>query len=121
MGITKIDLFQKLLILIFLFLAVSGDNNNTMLVGINKKSAPKLQQKNQQGQRVNKNNSFDVYFSSKRRVPNASDPVHNRWQAFIPIFVSQKLSEFEKQGECHSKWMTLAQRQGILLQFIVYQ
>jgi len=36
------------------------------------------QKKPQRQQRQRLRHSFDVYFSSKRKVPNASDPLHNR-------------------------------------------
>ncbi|KAG8377495.1 hypothetical protein BUALT_Bualt08G0038800 [Buddleja alternifolia] len=65
----------------FQALLVSGsavENNETMAVGNNRKisAASKHQEKQLEAQRVK--HAFDALFSSKRRVPNESDPLHNR-------------------------------------------
>ncbi|KAM1013106.1 hypothetical protein FF1_043084 [Malus domestica] len=69
----------------------SGDKESTMQLDVQKlnystASPNKLpgeqennkQQPPQQQHRLNPKHSLEVFFSSKRRVPNASDPLHNR-------------------------------------------
>ncbi|OMO78847.1 hypothetical protein CCACVL1_14077 [Corchorus capsularis] len=71
------------LLLVFLLL-VSGDdqkNEESMFAAMNVhsqggKKNQTVNQKPQPQQRLR--HSFDFFFSSKRRVPNASDPLHNR-------------------------------------------
>ncbi|KAB2619449.1 hypothetical protein D8674_015318 [Pyrus ussuriensis x Pyrus communis] len=83
--------FQKfvvLIVLVFLPMLVSGDRENTMQLGLREqhyfslspnKQAEKEQENNKQQQRrLNSKHSLEAFFSSKRRVPNASDPLHNR-------------------------------------------
>ncbi|CAN6539839.1 unnamed protein product [Malus baccata var. baccata] len=82
--------FQKfvvLIVLVFLPMLVSGDKENTMQLGLRNqhyslsspnKQAEKEQENNKQQRRLNSKHSFEAFFSSKRRVPNASDPLHNR-------------------------------------------
>lgn len=82
---TMFIIFQKLLLLFLLTLLVSGgDNNETMVICSRKIPASKNQEK-QQGKVAHHQleagrvkNAFDEFFSSKRRVPNESDPLHNR-------------------------------------------
>ncbi|KAJ6344765.1 hypothetical protein OIU76_006315 [Salix suchowensis] len=64
----------KLVVLTLLVLLLSGDQKEDTMVNVQDvqdqrrpSSAEKQQQK-----------SFDMFFSSKRKVPNASDPLHNR-------------------------------------------
>ncbi|KAL3505094.1 hypothetical protein ACH5RR_034935 [Cinchona calisaya] len=83
----QMGLFQKLVILVLLSLLAYGGKNR-MVVGMNKKLTLVLQEKQhkvqhlqqQEDQEQKKKHSFDhdLFSSSKRRVPNASDPLHNR-------------------------------------------
>ncbi|XWS24157.1 hypothetical protein CRYUN_Cryun28dG0076500 [Craigia yunnanensis] len=73
-------LLQKLMVVMLLYLVlVSGDlKEESMLVGMNGHApgAKEKQPVKQQHQRLR--HSFGVFSSSKRKVPNASDPLHNR-------------------------------------------
>ncbi|KAI3465300.1 hypothetical protein Pfo_021963, partial [Paulownia fortunei] len=84
-----VGMLRKLVFLFLLALVVSaGENNETMVVGSRKISASKLQEKQlgkvddqqlqRQLERLRVKHAFDAFFSSKRRVPNESDPLHNR-------------------------------------------
>ncbi|KAJ0024376.1 hypothetical protein Pint_08698 [Pistacia integerrima] len=74
----QVGLFQKLIVIIFLSLLVSGEKEETLVVGINNKP-PIMQAKQHQKQKQERlRHSFDAFMSSKRKVPNASDPLHNR-------------------------------------------
>ncbi|KAJ6679041.1 CLAVATA3/ESR (CLE) AMILY MEMBER MTCLE20 [Salix purpurea] len=70
----QVFVLQKLVVLTLLVLLLSGDQKEDTMVNVQDlqdqrrpSSAEKQQQK-----------SFDMFFSSKRKVPNASDPLHNR-------------------------------------------
>ncbi|KAL4282598.1 hypothetical protein GQ457_16G015090 [Hibiscus cannabinus] len=73
----QLRLLQTLMVVVMLLsLLVSGsadqkDDESLLVVGINARS-PVPQEK----QRLR--HSFGVFFSSKRKVPNAADPLHNR-------------------------------------------
>ena len=72
---------RQLMVVAFISLLVCGDQKEAAVaVGVHNRSpntrAREKQQHQQQRQRLR--HSFDVYFSSKRKVPNASDPLHNR-------------------------------------------
>ncbi|KAL4296286.1 hypothetical protein GQ457_12G018240 [Hibiscus cannabinus] len=70
----QLRLLQTLMLVVLLSLLVSADQKNgPLLVGINAPS-PVPQVKERQRLR----HSFGVFFSSKRKVPNAADPLHNR-------------------------------------------
>lgn len=76
--LSQVWFFQKLIIIIFLSLIVCGEKEETLVVGINDKS-PTMQARQRQKQKQGSlRNSFDSFISSKRKVPNASDPLHNR-------------------------------------------
>ncbi|KDP41663.1 hypothetical protein JCGZ_16070 [Jatropha curcas] len=65
---------KKIIVLILLYsLLVSGEKEETMAVTHADDKQPRRQEKHQRLR-----SSFDVLFSSKRKVPNASDPLHNR-------------------------------------------
>lgn len=50
------------------------------VISINNKAVTKIKQrKHQQEPEQQQQHSLDEFFSSKRSVPNASDPLHNRW------------------------------------------
>ncbi|KAI8548615.1 hypothetical protein RHMOL_Rhmol07G0287000 [Rhododendron molle] len=70
---------KKLLVLILVLLAWCG-KQNTAGAGMNRTSQQEGQEKHHQEsrQRQRLRESTDVFFTSKRRVPNASDPLHNR-------------------------------------------
>ncbi|KAK4348864.1 hypothetical protein RND71_031619 [Anisodus tanguticus] len=70
---------QVILVFLFLLFAFAG-KNNTMVAAITKKSTPKKTEKQQQQLQNWKvmRHSVDVFYPSKRRVPNESDPLHNR-------------------------------------------
>ncbi|WRX31207.1 hypothetical protein QQP08_023694 [Theobroma cacao] len=64
-----------------LSLLVSGDQKeeSSVLVGMNGYSpGTKEKQPVRQQQHQRLRHHFDAFFSSKRKVPNASDPLHNR-------------------------------------------
>ncbi|OMO70596.1 hypothetical protein COLO4_28570 [Corchorus olitorius] len=82
----KVGFWQKLMVIVLLLLfllLVSGDQNEeSMFAAMNvhsqgDKENQTVNQKQQQPQQRLRH-SFDAFFSSKRRVPNASDPLHNR-------------------------------------------
>uniref|UniRef100_F6GZW1 Uncharacterized protein n=1 Tax=Vitis vinifera TaxID=29760 RepID=F6GZW1_VITVI len=74
----RVGLLQKFMVLVFLSLLVFGQKEEAMDVGTNGES-PGIQEKQQQKQQQQRlRHSLDVFLSSKRRVPNASDPLHNR-------------------------------------------
>ncbi|OIT37730.1 hypothetical protein A4A49_55016 [Nicotiana attenuata] len=70
-----VGLFQSwLVILVFLsLLFVSAAKNNTVVA----QKQPE-EEEAQQPQNWKLRHSLDVFFPSKRRVPNESDPLHNR-------------------------------------------
>jgi hypothetical protein len=73
---------QLIMVVGFLSLLVRGEKEEAAaVVGAHSRS-PNMQQqqqkKPQRQQRQRLRHSFDVYFTSKRKVPNASDPLHNR-------------------------------------------
>lgn len=72
----QVGLLRKLMVLAFLSLLVCGEKEAaTVNVGIKNHSTNMHQRQKHQRLR----HSFDVFFSNKRKVPNASDPLHNRW------------------------------------------
>ncbi|EXC04820.1 hypothetical protein L484_010243 [Morus notabilis] len=74
----QVGLLQKLMFLLFLSLLVFGEERQESLVisdvGLTKQS-PTMH-----GKQLKRSlrHSFDALFSSKRKVPNAADPLHNR-------------------------------------------
>ncbi|MDV3195021.1 MAG: hypothetical protein Q8881_02060, partial [Sweet potato little leaf phytoplasma] len=81
-------MFAKQLMLILFSLMVSGELEETMvdlvfaqhdhsLTSLSKQEENHHQQQQQQLWRRSRL-LFDIFFSSKRKVPNASDPLHNR-------------------------------------------
>ncbi|KAB1220293.1 hypothetical protein CJ030_MR3G019039 [Morella rubra] len=68
-------LLRKLMILAFLSLLVCGEGEAAMVVGVHSQSR-NVQEKQQFKHLIR--HSSDLYVSSKRKVPNASDPLHNR-------------------------------------------
>ncbi|CAH1422028.1 unnamed protein product [Lactuca virosa] len=62
-----------LVIIVLLSLLVSGAENGREPIGISRNVQPEKQQKQQ-----NQQQGLGDLYSSKRRVPNASDPLHNR-------------------------------------------
>lgn len=80
-GLKRVIVFV-LLITTFL---VCGEKEEPSDVGL-RYQLPSMPEKQQQRQKQNKqqqhqrtSHPFGVYFSQKRKVPNASDPLHNRW------------------------------------------
>ncbi|KAK8601134.1 hypothetical protein V6N13_059136 [Hibiscus sabdariffa] len=73
----QLRLLQTLMLVVLLSLLVSADQKDgPLLVGINAPSpVPEVKQPMER-QRLR--HSFGVFFSSKRKVPNAADPLHNR-------------------------------------------
>ncbi|CAB4266266.1 unnamed protein product [Prunus armeniaca] len=65
---------------------VSGYKENTMPLSVPNNGEQKQEeheddmnkQPQQQQQQQRLRHSFEAFFSSKRKVPNASDPLHNR-------------------------------------------
>ncbi len=72
----KVGFLRKLMVLLACFsLLVGGEKEAaTMVVGVNNQSTNMQEKKQQRRLR----HSFDVFFPNKRKVPNASDPLHNR-------------------------------------------
>ncbi|GKV10292.1 hypothetical protein SLEP1_g21683 [Rubroshorea leprosula] len=64
--------------LVMSFLMAGGEE--TMVVGGNSRSASlqEIKPKQEPQQRQGLRHSFGAFFSNKRKVPNASDPLHNR-------------------------------------------
>lgn len=82
---SQVGLLQKLMVVFLLSLLVSGENEEELKeagTSISKQSTANVyvqqrqQEKRAQQQRLR--HSFDAFFSDKRKVPNASDPLHNR-------------------------------------------
>ncbi|OAY22995.1 hypothetical protein MANES_18G043100v8 [Manihot esculenta] len=72
----QVGMLQKLIVVILVsLLVVSGQKEETLVFNNTDNQQP-IRQEKQQRQRLR--HSFDVFFSSKRKVPNASDPLHNR-------------------------------------------
>ncbi|PIM98335.1 hypothetical protein CDL12_29186 [Handroanthus impetiginosus] len=78
----RVGMLQNLLVLFLLVLLVSASENNNRVLSAKRilNSSRKLQEKQQQFQieKQGVKHAFDAFFSSKRRVPHASDPLHNR-------------------------------------------
>jgi hypothetical protein len=79
----QVGWLRQLMVVAFISLLVCGDQKEAAVAGgVHNRSpntrAREKQQQQQQQQRQRLRHSFDVYFSSKRKVPNASDPLHNR-------------------------------------------
>ncbi|ONI33497.1 hypothetical protein PRUPE_1G428300 [Prunus persica] len=82
--------FQNLvlMVLVFFSMLVSGYKENTMPLSVpnnveqnqqeHEDDMNKRPQQQQQQQQQRLRHSFEAFFSSKRKVPNASDPLHNR-------------------------------------------
>ncbi|BFG18314.1 hypothetical protein CerSpe_045880 [Prunus speciosa] len=73
-----------LMVLVFFSILVSGYRENTMPLSVPNNVEQKQQEhendmnKQPQQQQQRLRHSFEAFFSSKRKVPNASDPLHNR-------------------------------------------
>ncbi|KAJ7966561.1 Clavata3/ESR (CLE) protein, partial [Quillaja saponaria] len=65
----------RLMVFVLLTLLVCGEKGDPVVVAV--QSQPTSIQEKQPHQRL-RQLSIDVYYSNKRRVPNASDPLHNR-------------------------------------------
>lgn len=86
---SQVGLLQKLIVVVVLLsLLVSGDNDQEEVMKVGASAVSNLspgntyvdrrqQDQTRQPQRYLRH-SFDAFFSSKRKVPNASDPLHNR-------------------------------------------
>ncbi|KAG6626451.1 hypothetical protein I3843_15G043700 [Carya illinoinensis] len=74
----RVGMLRKLMFLAFLAFLVCVEKEAGLVVGVNSLQPPNMQEKQQQRQRPKRlKHSFDAFFSSKRKVPNASDPLHN--------------------------------------------
>lgn len=62
--------------------SLSQNEGSISHIGMNKKAESEMkqwtQEQEQQQQQQRVAHSLDEFFTSKRRVPNASDPLHNR-------------------------------------------
>lgn len=67
--------FQKVIVFLLLitFLACGEENEDSSIVEPQRAMIEKKQKQKQK-----QHQPFGVYFSQMRRVPNASDPLHNR-------------------------------------------
>ncbi|GMI77408.1 hypothetical protein HRI_001410100 [Hibiscus trionum] len=74
----QLRLLQTLMAVLLLSLLVSADqkDDESLLVGTNARSSVPEEKQPLEQQRLR--HSFGVFFSSKRKVPNAADPLHNR-------------------------------------------
>ncbi|KAF4360629.1 hypothetical protein CsatB_007520 [Cannabis sativa] len=77
----EIGLLYKLILLVFLSLLVFGEaevevrSRSLVVIGSHDDLSPSLHEKQL---KRSLRHSFDALFSSKRKVPNAADPLHNR-------------------------------------------
>lgn len=75
--------FHKVIVFVFLIVTflVCGEKEEPLVVGMNNKQQSNKTEK-KQSQRKHEhqrsNQPFGVYLSQMRKVPNASDPLHNR-------------------------------------------
>ena len=72
---------KRVMVFVLLTLLVCGEKEEHSLVGHSNQPASiaeKQQRQKQQQQYKHPRQLFDVNFSEKRKVPNASDPLHNR-------------------------------------------
>ncbi|THF96178.1 hypothetical protein TEA_000523 [Camellia sinensis var. sinensis] len=90
-----------LVLLLLLSFLVSGEDDKVVDVVDMKDVAPEKQETEQREQqhqvKQQWRHSLDVFYSSKRRVPNASDPLHNRSR---PTLIISSPSAVE---ECFTK------------------
>ncbi|KAL6982973.1 hypothetical protein U1Q18_016368 [Sarracenia purpurea var. burkii] len=68
---------RKLVVLVLLLLVSGGEGKNGIQPPQREEGTPPEEPKQQLQHRLIRH-SMDVFFSGKRKVPNASDPLHNR-------------------------------------------
>lgn len=81
MQIHPYGLFPKSMVFLLLIalLTSAADNKEAIIpAGYKKNSTTEVQVQQQQMQVQYVKHAFDAFSSSKRRVPNESDPLHNR-------------------------------------------
>ena len=113
----RVGLLQKFMVLVFLSLLVSGQKEEAMDVGTIGQS-PSIQEKQQQKQQQQRlRHSLDVFLSSKRRVPNASDPLHNRWSWHVVLLLRKEEGESRKlrKGKMEQRGSTVESANNSLL------
>ncbi|KAI4337021.1 hypothetical protein L6164_015483 [Bauhinia variegata] len=75
---SQVGRLQRVMIFLLLtFLAVCGEKEKCWVVGFREQQPSGMLEK-QQHRAGSRKKLTDVYFSGKREVPNASDPLHNR-------------------------------------------
>ncbi|KAJ6939810.1 hypothetical protein NC651_006083 [Populus alba x Populus x berolinensis] len=72
----RVFVLQKPMVILLLVLFVSGDRKEETTVNVHGLQNQQPPSSTEKQQRLR--HSFDTFFSSKRKVPNASDPLHNR-------------------------------------------
>ncbi|KAI4316646.1 hypothetical protein L6164_024606 [Bauhinia variegata] len=73
---SRVGRLRRIMVFLLLtLLVVCGEKEESSVVGFHKQPSSMAGQ-NQQHQRPRQ--PLAVYFSGKRKVPNASDPLHNR-------------------------------------------
>ncbi|WCJ35510.1 hypothetical protein M5689_016761 [Euphorbia peplus] len=66
------------LVLVIFLVLVSGQREDKLEVNETEVHQSRMQDKKKQQHRLSLRHPFDGFFSSKRKIPNASDPLHNR-------------------------------------------
>ncbi|PRQ27782.1 hypothetical protein RchiOBHm_Chr6g0308941 [Rosa chinensis] len=83
----KMELQRRLIVLVFLALVVSGYKENSTTtppvsvhdqLQYSSRNLEAKQKVNEEKKRLRHHYSFEAFFANKRKVPNASDPLHNR-------------------------------------------
>ncbi|GLT40187.1 hypothetical protein SLA2020_143400 [Shorea laevis] len=70
---------KVMVVMLVVSVLVAGKEEETVVVGEDSRSGdPNEKQNHKQPRSQRASDSFGVFFSSKRKVPNASDPLHNR-------------------------------------------
>ncbi|KZV54550.1 hypothetical protein F511_01348 [Dorcoceras hygrometricum] len=77
MQVQLYGLVQKSMVFLLL-MTILSEKNGTMSAGDETNSTTETQQQRAAVQYHVNHSSFDAFLSSKRRVPNESDPLHNR-------------------------------------------
>lgn len=77
LGWLRRVMFLVLLTLLFL---VSGEKQESSVVGLRNHTPSMVETQKLRDKQPKQ--PLDVYYSVKRKVPNASDPLHNRWSLY---------------------------------------
>lgn len=97
----------RLLLLMAIFtLLVSGESKGTMGVVVIHQHPPSKMQEKHRKQLPSPpwRHSFSALFASKRKVPNTSDPLHNRWSALGMETTSDCRMKYGQNDGVDSNW-----------------